>query len=203
MQCDGGFLFTHPPASSRRKAEPTANAFKSRQPQAMSSRKIPRVPYAMFGQFLTYDRIKGYLTIPNRPVLHQYRKLDSTVDTVSIKAQLRLTTKKNDFAQAFRNVVASQRIHRHLRHGLLRQKTQLDSAQRTPRCVASQTVHLTGFDVPRAGHRKRTSFPHSSSATRTARRHERRVRKPDQLHPKRSAILYMRNSKMTSLLSYT
>lgn len=110
VQCDGGFLFTHP--SGFIKAQ--SGTYRKRIQVATAAgdvvAKDSAGSYAMFGQFLTYDRIKEYLTIPDKPVLHQYEKhKDGTVDTVSIKAQYMTYDKKNDFAQAFRNVVASQK----------------------------------------------------------------------------------------------
>lgn len=110
VQCDGGFLFTHPSGFIKAKT----GTYRKRSQVATAAgdviAKDSAGTYALFGQFLTYDRVKEYLTLPDKPLLHQYEKhKNGTIDTVSIKAQYITYDKKNDFAQAFRNVVATQK----------------------------------------------------------------------------------------------
>lgn len=110
VQCDGGFLFTHPDgfiqarSGNYRKKTETATA------TGDVTAKDSAGTYAFFGQYLIYDKQKEFLILPEKPLLHQYEKRkDKTIDTVAVKAKYITYDKKNEFAQAFREVVVTEK----------------------------------------------------------------------------------------------
>lgn len=109
VQCEGTFQFTHPDgfikANSGLYQKAIDQASATGNVHAADSAKT----YAFFGERLIYDRKNGILTMPSKPLLHQYSKdKKGKIDTVAIKAKS-ITYRRNDeYAEAFDSVVVTQ-----------------------------------------------------------------------------------------------
>lgn len=102
VQCEGYFLFTH--ANGYIKAR--SGVYQKKLNLATATGKVEAKDsagsYAMFGERLEYDRQSGVMTLPQRPLLHQYSgKKDGTKDTVAIRADKIIYHQKDEFAEAY------------------------------------------------------------------------------------------------------
>ncbi|HPW93776.1 MAG TPA: hypothetical protein PLT31_01185 [Fibrobacteraceae bacterium] len=108
VQCDGGFLFTHTDGFIRA----SSGVYQKKNNFASATGNVVAADsqntYAFFGEHLTYDRKEGILTMPDKPILHQYEMKGDSIDTLSIKAKKIVYHKKNEFASAFREVKIQQ-----------------------------------------------------------------------------------------------
>lgn len=110
VQCDGGFLFTHPSGYIQ------ANNGVYRKKQAIATATGNVVSgdslhtYLFKGDMLEYDRENEILTMPARPKLFQFEKMkDSTIDTTTIEARKIIYNKKYSFAEAYKDVKVTQK----------------------------------------------------------------------------------------------
>lgn len=108
VQCDGGFLFTHPDGFIQASSGvyQKKNNFASATGSVVAADSLKT--YAFFGEHLTYDRKEGILTMPDKPILHQYEVKGDSIDTLSIKAKKIVYNKTKEFASAFRKVEIQQ-----------------------------------------------------------------------------------------------
>src|SRR5574344_3111622 len=87
VQCDGGFLFTHPDGFIKA----SSGVYQKKNNFASATGNVVAADsqntYAFFGEHLTYDRKEGILTMPDKPILHQYEVKGDSIDTLSIKAK--------------------------------------------------------------------------------------------------------------------
>lgn len=108
VQCDGGFLFTHPDGFIKA----SSGVYQKKNNFASATGNVVAADsqntYAFFGEHLTYDRKEGILTMPDKPILHQYEVKGDSIDTLSIKAKKIVYHQKNEFASAFRDVKIQQ-----------------------------------------------------------------------------------------------
>ena len=109
VQCNGGFLFTHPSgyiqAQNGLYQKKNAIATASGDVHAGDSANS----YMFTGEYLEYDREKEILTMPQKPKLYQFEKMKSgKIDTVAISARRIIYNKKEAFAQAFDEVKVTQ-----------------------------------------------------------------------------------------------
>jgi len=108
VQCDGGFLFTHTDGFIRA----SSGVYQKKNNFASATGNVVAADsqntYAFFGEHLTYDRKEGILTMPDKPILHQYEMKGDSIDSLSIKAKKIVYHKKNEFASAFREVKIQQ-----------------------------------------------------------------------------------------------
>ncbi len=107
--CDGKFVFTHPNGFIRAER----GEYRKRVDFASATGNVvaedSAKTYAFVGERLQYDRKNGILTMPNRPTLYQFSvKKDSSLDTLAVKAETIIYNQKNDFAEAFQNVILTQ-----------------------------------------------------------------------------------------------
>lgn len=109
VQCDGGFLFTHPDGFIQASSGvyQKKNNFASATGSVVA--KDSAQTYAFFGEHLTFDRKEGLLTMPDKPVLQQYEVRGDSIDTLTIKAKKIVYNKTKEFASAFRNVHIQQK----------------------------------------------------------------------------------------------
>jgi len=110
VDCNGGFLFTHPSGYIRAKS----GSYQKKNELAVASGEVSAGDsagtYLLTGQYLKYDRKEELLSIPMVPRLYQYEKLkNGTVDTVKIEARSLIYDKKNSFAKAFQKVKLTQK----------------------------------------------------------------------------------------------
>ena len=110
VQCSGGFLFTHPSgyiqAQNGLYQKKIGLATATGDVHAGDSANT----YLFTGEYLEYDREKEILTMPQKPFLQQYEKLDSgKVDTVTISAKRIIYNKGTSFAEAYDNVRITQK----------------------------------------------------------------------------------------------
>lgn len=110
VQCDGGFLFTHPSGYIQ------ANSGTYRKKQGLASalgdvRAADSASTYMFtGDLLEYDRENEILTMPAKPKMFQYeKKKDGSVDTLTIEARRIVYNKKLSFAEAYQKVKVTQK----------------------------------------------------------------------------------------------
>lgn len=109
VQCNGGFLFTHPSgyiqAENGLYQKKSAIATASGNVHAGDSANS----YLFTGEYLEYDREKEILTMPQKPMLYQFEKQKKgKIDTVTISAKRIIYNKKDAFAQAFDQVKVTQ-----------------------------------------------------------------------------------------------
>ena len=109
VQCNGGFLFTHPSgyiqAENGLYQKKSAIATASGNVHAGDSANS----YLFTGEYLEYDREKEILTMPQKPKLYQFEKQKKgKIDTVTISAKRIIYNKKDAFAQAFDQVKVTQ-----------------------------------------------------------------------------------------------
>lgn len=109
VNCDGGFLFTHPSGYIQAKS----GMYRKKQSIATAMGDVvagdSASSYKFTGDFLEYDRENEVLTMPQRPKLYQYEKRkDGGVDTLTIEANKIIYNKKASFAEAYKNVKVTQ-----------------------------------------------------------------------------------------------
>ena len=109
VQCNGGFLFTHP--SGYIQAE--NGLYQKKNAIATASGNVhagdSANSYLFTGEYLEYDREKEILTMPQKPKLYQFEKQKKgNIDTVTISAKRIIYNKKDAFAQAFDQVKVTQ-----------------------------------------------------------------------------------------------
>ena len=109
VQCNGGFLFTHP--SGYIQAE--NGLYQKKNAIATASGNVhagdSANSYLFTGEYLEYDREKEILTMPQKPMLYQFEKQKKgKIDTVTISAKRIIHNKKDAFAQAFDQVKVTQ-----------------------------------------------------------------------------------------------
>lgn len=109
VNCDGGFLFTHPSGFIQAKS----GMYRKKQSVATAMGDVvagdSASSYKFTGDFLEYDREKEILTMPQKPKLYQYEKRrDGGVDTLTIEANKIIYNKKASFAEAYKNVKVTQ-----------------------------------------------------------------------------------------------
>lgn len=109
VQCDGGFLFTHPSGY----IQANQGVYQKKQSIATASGDVSAGDssnsYLFRGDFLMYDREQEILAMPNHPKLYQFEKRkDGTLDTVTIEANSIIYNKKSSFAEAFQDVKLTQ-----------------------------------------------------------------------------------------------
>ena len=109
VQCNGGFLFTHP--SGYIQAE--NGLYQKKNAIATASGNVhagdSANSYLFTGEYLEYDREKEILTMPQKPKLYQFEKQKKgKIDTVTISAKRIIYNKKDAFAQAFDQVKVTQ-----------------------------------------------------------------------------------------------
>lgn len=109
VQCNGGFLFTHP--SGYIQAE--NGLYQKKNAIATASGNVhagdSASSYLFTGEYLEYDREKEILTMPQKPKLYQFEKQKKgKIDTVTISAKRIIYNKKDAFAQAFDQVKVTQ-----------------------------------------------------------------------------------------------
>ena len=109
VQCNGGFLFTHP--SGYIQAE--NGLYQKKNAIATASGNVhagdSANSYLFTGEYLEYDREKEILTMPQKPMLYQFEKQKKgNIDTVTISAKRIIYNKKDAFAQAFDQVKVTQ-----------------------------------------------------------------------------------------------
>lgn len=110
IQCDGGFLLTHPSGY----VQARSGNYKKKQGMASAAGDVRAADsantYMFTGDYLVYDREKEILTMPSKPVLYQFEKQkDGHIDTVKIQAKKIIYNKGESFAQAFDSVKITQR----------------------------------------------------------------------------------------------
>ncbi len=109
VNCDGGFLFTHPSGYIQAKS----GMYRKKQSIATAMGDVvagdSASSYKFTGDYLEYDRENEILTMPQRPKLYQYEKRkDGGVDTLTIEANKIIYNKKASFAEAYKNVKVTQ-----------------------------------------------------------------------------------------------
>lgn len=109
VNCDGGFLFTHPSGYIQAKS----GMYRKKQSIATAMGDVvagdSASSYKFTGDYLEYDRENEVLTMPQRPKLYQYEKRkDGGVDTLTIEANKIIYNKKASFAEAYKNVKVTQ-----------------------------------------------------------------------------------------------
>ena len=109
VNCDGGFLFTHPSGFIQAKS----GMYRKKQSLATAMGDVvagdSASSYRFTGDFLEYDRENEILTMPQKPKLYQYEKRkDGGTDTLTIEANKIIYNKKASFAEAFKNVKVTQ-----------------------------------------------------------------------------------------------
>lgn len=110
VQCDGGFLFTHPSGY----IDAHNGVYQKKRGMATASGDVhagdSAHSYYFTGEFLEYDKEKEILTMPTRPVLRQFEKnKEGGEDTVTIIARHIKYNKKDGFAEARHNVSITQK----------------------------------------------------------------------------------------------
>lgn len=148
VQCDGGFLFTHPSGY----IHAHNGVYQKKRNVASASGDVNAADsantYMFKGEYLVYDREKEILTMPDRPKLFQFEhKKDSTIDTVSIEARTIVYNKKDGFAQAFKNVKVTQKdMIVTCDTGYFDRKNHWLSMKGNPTCDM-KNYHLTGDSI--------------------------------------------------------
>ena len=109
VQCDGGFLFTHPSGY----IQANTGMYNKKRQVATATGDVSAADsagsYMLTGEHLIYDREQEILTIPSKPKLYQFdKKKDGSVDTVTIEARRIVFNKKESFAEAFNDVKVVQ-----------------------------------------------------------------------------------------------
>ena len=109
VNCDGGFLFTHPSGYIQAKS----GMYRKKQSIATAMGDVvagdSASSYKFTGDYLEYDRENEVLTMPQRPKLYQYEnRKDGGVDTLTIEANKIIYNKKASFAEAYKNVKVTQ-----------------------------------------------------------------------------------------------
>lgn len=109
VNCDGGFLFTHPSGFIQAKS----GMYRKKQSLATAMGDVvagdSASSYRFTGDFLEYDRENEILTMPQKPKLYQYEKRkDGGTDTLTIEANKIIYNKKASFAEAYKNVKVTQ-----------------------------------------------------------------------------------------------
>ena len=109
VNCDGGFLFTHPSGFIQAKS----GMYRKKQSIATATGDVvagdSASSYRFTGDYLEYDRENEVLTMPQKPKLYQYEKRkDGGIDTLTIEANRIIYNKKASFAEAYNNVKVTQ-----------------------------------------------------------------------------------------------
>jgi len=110
VQCDGGFLFTHPSGYIRAQS----GLYQKQKSLASATGDVNAADsagtYKFTGEYMVYDRENEILTMPQKPKLYQFEhQQDGTIDTVAIEAKSIIYDKGESFAQAYQNVKVTQK----------------------------------------------------------------------------------------------
>ena len=148
VQCDGGFLFTHPSGY----IQANTGMYNKKRQVATATGDVSAADsagsYMLTGQHLIYDREQEVLTIPSQPKLYQFdKKKDGTVDTVTIEARRIIFNKKESFAEAFNDVkVVQSDMVVTCDTGYFDRKNNWLSMKGHPKCEM-KNYHLTGDSI--------------------------------------------------------
>ena len=148
VQCDGGFLFTHPSGY----IQANTGMYNKKRQVATATGDVSAADsagsYMLTGQHLIYDREQEILTIPSQPKLYQFdKKKDGTVDTVTIEARRIIFNKKESFAEAFNDVkVVQSDMVVTCDTGYFDRKNNWLSMKGHPKCEM-KNYHLTGDSI--------------------------------------------------------
>lgn len=148
VQCDGGFLFTHPSGY----IQANQGVYQKKQSIATASGDVSAGDssnsYLFRGEFLMYDREQEILAMPNRPKLYQFEKRkDGSSDTVTIEANSIIYNKKSSFAEAFQDVKLTQKdLVVSCDTGYFDRKNSWLSLKGHPTCEM-KNYHLTGDSI--------------------------------------------------------
>lgn len=110
VQCDGGFLFTHPSGY----IDARNGVYQKKRGLATATGDVhagdSAHTYYFTGEYLEYDKEKEILTMPTKPVLRQFEKNKSGgEDTVKIVARRIVYNKKDGYAEARGDVTITQK----------------------------------------------------------------------------------------------
>ena len=148
VECNGGFLFTHPSGFVRAKN----GSYQKRSEIAIASGEVSAGDsagnYLMTGQYLKYDRKEDIVSIPMSPRLYQYDKQkNGKIDTVTIESRSLIYDKKNSFAQAYQDVKLTQKdLVVTCDTGYFNRKDNWLSMKGHPTCDM-KNYHLTGDSI--------------------------------------------------------
>lgn len=109
VQCDGGFLFTHPSGY----IQANSGMYNKKRQLATATGDVHAADsagsYMLTGEHLIYDRENEILNMPSKPKLFQFEKKgDGSTDTVTVEARRIVFNKKESFAEAFNEVKVVQ-----------------------------------------------------------------------------------------------
>ncbi len=145
VDCSGGFDFRHPKGNI--KAE--SGTYQRTQEIATATGKVVARDSsgdgAYFGERLIYDRKKRFLTLPEKPVLHQYeRNKKGGMDTLAISARHITYDQNRQYAVALGNVrITRQDLVVTGDTGYYDRKNSFMTLKGSPRCTLQGYV-LTG-----------------------------------------------------------
>ena len=148
VQCDGGFLFTHPSGY----IQANTGMYNKKRQVATATGNVSAADsagsYLVTAEHLIYDRENEVLTLPDKPKLYQFEKRkDGTVDTVTIEARRIIFNKKESFAEAFNDVkVVQSDMVVTCDTGYFDRKNNWLSMKGHPKCEM-KNYHLTGDSI--------------------------------------------------------
>ena len=148
VQCDGGFLFTHPSGY----IQANTGMYNKKGQVATATGNVSAADsagsYLVTAEHLIYDRENEVLTLPDKPKLYQFEKRkDGTVDTVTIEARRIIFNKKESFAEAFNDVkVVQSDMVVTCDTGYFDRKNNWLSMKGHPKCEM-KNYHLTGDSI--------------------------------------------------------
>lgn len=110
VQCEGGFLFTHPSGY----IQAQTGVYQKKRNLATASGDVRAADsagsYMFTGEHMVYDREQEILTMPDKPKLYQFEhQKNGDIDTVTIEAKYIVYNKKEAFAEAFKDVKLTQK----------------------------------------------------------------------------------------------
>lgn len=148
VQCEGGFLFTHPSGFVQAKN----GIYQKKREIATASGSVLAADsantYMFTGEHLIYDRKQEILNMPAVPKLYQFeKKKDGSIDTLLIEAKRIVYNKGEDFAEAFDSVRVSQKeMVVTCDTGYFDKKNNWLSMKGNPKCEL-KNYHLTGDSI--------------------------------------------------------
>lgn len=148
VQCEGSFLFAHPDGFMKARSGVYQKKLNFATATGKVEAKDSAGSYAMFGERLEYDRANGVMTLPNRPLLHQYSvNKDSTRDTVAIRADKIIYHQKDEFAEAYGKVeVTSGEMTVYCDTGFFDKRNSWLSMKGQPKCLL-ENHELSGDSI--------------------------------------------------------
>lgn len=109
VDCERNFIFTHPDGYIRAKNGTYRRKTEIATAKGDVEAKDSAGTYAFFGNQLVYDKKRKFLTLTQKPLLHQYQiQKDGKIDTTAIRAEYISFDQNAEFAQAFQKVVITQ-----------------------------------------------------------------------------------------------